>query len=470
MGSDSDKKTHQTRNPIVNALVSRRRGLLLGGLVLLFGVLFALLCVWLVLLHFAGSSVDSGFLGVMRHDLERVDVRRAAARLRAAVLASAVEARSVSARFKVGVEGDESVLRSERFQELESLQREVRRSASHWQYWYMRAYGKDESHDQHQRGNVSRAALIERIQEVMHLDLHPTGGVLCRAEWSTLALEKSDGPLLLVLAAVGFGARRLVLELDSECMRGAYTQAANLVAFHGFSAALVYSCWSSLAMAQHLYEHARAQGLVSVVELSTLEKPDSLGRTHDMLEAQGWFGELDLLSININSIEYQLWRSLVSGSLSSGKISPRVIALEYQPYFGSEERVYSPAARTETDLDRHWARFSYTGKSKKRARLFGGASLAALEELAHETGYVLVGCLCSSPVAIFVRADLAQKAFMVLYRSGAAVTDASRRRLRAHCLTILTVRMGDSWSKDLAGMWDEAQTLPWLMPGSPSSR
>lgn len=90
--------------------------------------------------------------------------------------------------------------------------------------------------------------------------------------------------------------------------------------------------------------------------------------------------EIDLLSIDIDGNDYWVWKAIKC-------ISPRVVVIEYNPYFPP------PISKTiKYDPDFKWEITDYFG-----------ASLSALDKLAKENGYSLVGCNSSGVNAFFIK-------------------------------------------------------------------
>ena len=103
-----------------------------------------------------------------------------------------------------------------------------------------------------------------------------------------------------------------------------------------------------------------------------------------LLETYGFTGELDLLSIDIDGMDYWVWEAVTA-------CSPRVVAIEYNWLFGAERALTIPYAPS-FDL-------STIGN-----RGYRGASLAALVHLGRQKGYRLVAT--ERVNAFFVRNDL----------------------------------------------------------------
>ena len=87
------------------------------------------------------------------------------------------------------------------------------------------------------------------------------------------------------------------------------------------------------------------------------------------LSKEGVAGEVDFMSIDIDSFDYWLWSAITV-------CSPRVLVMEYNGLFGRERAVTVPDAPRPTVAPKG----------------YGGASLAALEKLARAKGYGLVIC------------------------------------------------------------------------------
>jgi hypothetical protein len=108
-----------------------------------------------------------------------------------------------------------------------------------------------------------------------------------------------------------------------------------------------------------------------------------------LLATNGYGGDIDLLSIDIDGIDYWVWESLTA-------CHPGVVIVEYNPFFGAERSVTVPY---DPEFDRHRfdvPRFAYYG-----------ASLAALARLGARKGYRLVMVEPRGVNAFFVREDVA---------------------------------------------------------------
>ncbi len=103
-----------------------------------------------------------------------------------------------------------------------------------------------------------------------------------------------------------------------------------------------------------------------------------------MLEETVKWGELDLLSIDIDYNDYWIWRALTV-------VKPRVVIIEYNASFPPPISLvvpYEPKATWQVGTN------------------YSGASLEAMTRLAHTKGYSLIGCNFTGINAFYVRNDL----------------------------------------------------------------
>lgn len=125
------------------------------------------------------------------------------------------------------------------------------------------------------------------------------------------------------------------------------------------------------------------------------------------IEQSGIFGEIDLLSIDIDGNDYWVWKAMTA-------IRPRVVVIEYNSSFGPDRSVtvaYDP---------------SFRRYEKHPSGLYYGASLQALNKLAAQKGYFLAGCDSAGVNAFFVRDDLADRGIAKIEVSRAFVPQYDR--------------------------------------------
>lgn len=107
---------------------------------------------------------------------------------------------------------------------------------------------------------------------------------------------------------------------------------------------------------------------------------------NELITAAGFNGELDVLSIDIDSHDYWVWEAV-------SVVSPRLVIIEYNSHIPYPLARVQPLAESEP-----WNGTDYFG-----------ASLAALEQLAAQKGYSLAHTDLCGVNAFFVRSDLADR-------------------------------------------------------------
>jgi hypothetical protein len=111
---------------------------------------------------------------------------------------------------------------------------------------------------------------------------------------------------------------------------------------------------------------------------------------NDLIKEQGIQGEIDFFSIDLDGVDYWIWKSL-------DVIQPRVVCLEYQDIWGPEIAVTVP----------YQAGFKHPVDSYN----YCGASLNAFVKLARRKGYRLIGCNRFGFNAFFIRHGIGEEYF-----------------------------------------------------------
>ena len=110
---------------------------------------------------------------------------------------------------------------------------------------------------------------------------------------------------------------------------------------------------------------------------------------NELFTGEGFSGEIDLLSIDIDGNDYYVWQAVKA-------VNPRVVVIEYNGKF-------------PPDLD--WKQ-AYNSGHVWDGSDWQGASLKALELLGRELGYQLAGTNLNGVNAFFIRGDLAGDKFI----------------------------------------------------------
>ena len=225
-----------------------------------------------------------------------------------------------------------------------------------------------------QKWRVLFARQIDAIIRRLYLapsDLPPPFDIAA-SRFRLRSQNEEDGVILALLRHAGTTGRRFV---EIGCGRTG-----------GNAAMLAYECgWSGLmvdigeeSVARVRERFAFNPGVVAVRAEVTAANVNGL------LQAHGFTGEVDLLSIDIDSYDYWVFEALTA-------CSPRLLVLEYNSAFGPERAVTIPADQPLQDAP----------------KAYRGASLAALEKLARRKGYRLVACENAGVNAFFLRDGVA---------------------------------------------------------------
>ena len=190
-----------------------------------------------------------------------------------------------------------------------------------------------------------------------------------------------DGLLLYIFSLIGF-TNRLLLDVASGSPHGG--NSTNLIVNWGFNGLLVENNNKLIDKTVSFYSrHPDTQ----LYPPKTKRAWITAENINQIVAEEGMSDEIDLFSLDVDGIDYWLWKGLEV-------ISPRVVVVEYQDMFFSEEAVTVPY---KPDFNRFAVHPD-----------FFGASLAAFVKLANVKSYRLVGCNRYGYNAFFVRNDLAQ--------------------------------------------------------------
>jgi len=109
---------------------------------------------------------------------------------------------------------------------------------------------------------------------------------------------------------------------------------------------------------------------------------------NDLLKLSGFDGDIGILSIDIDGVDYWVLEAIDQAFL------PRILIVEYNAVFGCDRAITVP-------YDPHFNRTAH-----HHSNLYFGASLPAFVHLAAKRGYDLVGTNSAGNNAFFVRRDL----------------------------------------------------------------
>ncbi|HNB37082.1 MAG TPA: hypothetical protein PK414_12730 [Anaerolineales bacterium] len=192
-----------------------------------------------------------------------------------------------------------------------------------------------------------------------------------------------DGILLYIFSLIGATNRKFA---DIGCGGINGNNTTNLTLNHGFSGLMVDGDKNSILSARRFFEYQNASSRLTLKSAFV-----SAENINAMLSQHGLQGSIDLLSIDIDGIDYWLWKAI-------DVIDPRVVLVEYQDLLGPDLAWTIPY---KPDFDAS----SYP--ANKENKNYCGASLRAFTKLANSRGYRLVGCNRGGWNAFFVKNGLA---------------------------------------------------------------
>jgi hypothetical protein len=152
---------------------------------------------------------------------------------------------------------------------------------------------------------------------------------------------------------------------------------------------LVNDSWQGMVLDASVEDIRYIQGdrVYWQYDLQAYQRWITAGNIDSLLGESGFSEDLGLLSIDIDGNDYWIWKAITS-------VRPRIVIVEYNSVFGLEPI----SVPYREDFNRTRAHFS---------NLYYGCSLGALQSLAEEKGYILVGSNAWGHNAFFIRSDIA---------------------------------------------------------------
>jgi hypothetical protein len=201
------------------------------------------------------------------------------------------------------------------------------------------------------------------------------------SEFRLYSQNGEDGIIQLILAAVGTSSLRSVEICAGD---GIECNSANLIINHGWHGLLIDGHEKILDVGGAFYG-ACLDTWVSPPEIRHAWV--TVDNVNDLVTEAGFSGEIDLLSIDMDGMDYWIWEAL-------GCISPRIVVAEYNSLWRNGEAFTIPYD---------------SGFAWEPGSAYVGASLGAMCKLAARKGYRLVGAQRYAFNAFFARDDLARE-------------------------------------------------------------
>lgn len=194
--------------------------------------------------------------------------------------------------------------------------------------------------------------------------------------------HEEDGILNFIFSLIGTTGKRCIEICAGD---GIECNTANLIINHRWIGLLVDGNDVNVEKARRFYADnldTKFWPPAIIKEWVTKDNVNEIIREH------GFAGQIDLLSLDIDGVDYWLWQEISC-------ISPRVVVLEFNHLWGSGASVTVPYQEDFV------AEFTEYGSD------YAGASLPAFVKLGKEKGYRLVGTNAIATNAFFVRDDIA---------------------------------------------------------------
>lgn len=206
-------------------------------------------------------------------------------------------------------------------------------------------------------------------------------------EFNVYSQNGEDGLLLHILSSIGVKNYKII---EFGASDGRQCNSANLILNFNWKALLIEGSPDKVTSGKkHYLKYGISSEIVQYVNsFITAEN------INDLFTSNGFSGEIDILSIDIDGNDYHVWKAINS-------VNPRIIVCEYNAAFGPDRKCTIPYEA------------NFTLKSKENTGFYFGASLALLEMLGKEKGYSLVGTDKLGVNAFFVRNDLMNQTLVV---------------------------------------------------------
>lgn len=188
-----------------------------------------------------------------------------------------------------------------------------------------------------------------------------------------------DGIILYIFSLIGF-TNKLLVDIAFATPYGANT--TNLICNWGFSGLLVEGNQNNIDLSNSFFSSHPDTCIFPPKAICRWVSADNI---NELLENNDISGDIDLFSLDIDGIDYWLWKKMTV-------VRPRVVIIEAQTFWGPEKSVTVPYNSEFIRTNIHPDYF--------------GASIQAFVKLGREKGYRLVGCNRFGFNIIFVRNDI----------------------------------------------------------------
>jgi len=225
---------------------------------------------------------------------------------------------------------------------------------------------------------IQQVALRNQYRSMLHHGLQLPG--LRDVGFSVYSESDEDGILHFIFSVLGTANKKFV---DVGAAIGG-SNTANLSINHGWTGLLIEGSREQAEAIESFFNNCPAtRNFPPTIANEWITK----NNINKILIENGMSGEIDLLSIDIDGIDYYIWDAIDC-------ISPRVVVVEFQCIWGPDESKSVPYSD------------DFCGGFVGRYGVYSGASIAAFVKLARKKNYRLVGCQRFGYNAFFVRNDV----------------------------------------------------------------
>ncbi len=199
-----------------------------------------------------------------------------------------------------------------------------------------------------------------------------------------------DGILWNIFSLIGTTNKKAV---EICAGNGQECNTANLVIHHGWHALMVDGDPDKTTHARQFFSSHPDTYLIPPVVVHEWVTAENV---NDLIRFNGFSGEIDFLSIDVDGVDYWLWKAIEV-------VSPRVVMVEIQSVWGLAASVTVPYRPDFVLKDLKDPRYGWAW--------YAGASLQAFVKLARQKGYRLVGSNRHGFNVVFLRNDVGKTIF-----------------------------------------------------------
>ena len=193
-----------------------------------------------------------------------------------------------------------------------------------------------------------------------------------------------DGLIHYIFSLIGTTTRRCI-DIGFSGPYGSNT--ANLICNNGWMGLLIEGRKDGVENSKKYFETNKDTQLYPPTIVHQWVTRNNI---NGIIENNGFLGEIDFLSIDLDGVDYWIWKSLEV-------VKPNLIVVEYQDIWGPEKSVTVPYKDNFDRYDFHPD--------------FCGASIMAFIKLGRKKGYRLIGCNRMGYNGFFLRDDIGGQYF-----------------------------------------------------------